>query len=89
MIGKLTLAQLCSYVEHSLAFAKDHVPWIIKKVNSIPMHCGVAYESVLGHVIRVCVNTFMICHMTGKLQDVYSVFQSHTSSLMFFVEIHH
>ncbi len=32
--------------------------WIIKKVNKIPMHCGVAYKSVCslarGHVIRVC-----------------------------------
>ncbi len=31
---------------------------MIKKVNSIPTHCGVAYESVCslarGHVIRVC-----------------------------------
>ncbi len=31
--------------------------WIIKKVNRIPTHCGVAYESVCllvrGHVIRV------------------------------------
>ncbi len=32
--------------------------WIIKNVNRIPTHCGVAHESVhslaRGHVIRVC-----------------------------------
>ncbi len=37
--------------------SKGHVTWIIKKVNRIPMHCGVAYESVCsfarGHVVRV------------------------------------
>ncbi len=38
--------------------SKDHMTWIITKVNRIPTHCGVAYERVCslarGHVIRVC-----------------------------------
>ncbi len=38
--------------------SKGHVTRIIKKVNRIPTHCGVAYESVRslarGHMIRVC-----------------------------------
>ncbi len=38
-----------------------HEIWIIKKVNRIPTHCVVAYESVCplarGHVIRVCHST--------------------------------
>ncbi len=37
--------------------SKGHVTCIIKKVNKITPHCGVAYESVCslarGHVIRV------------------------------------
>ncbi len=37
--------------------SKGHVTWIIKKVNKIPTHCGVAYDSVRSlardHVIRV------------------------------------
>ncbi len=51
-----TLPSICyrTYIHTS----KDHVTWIIKKVNRIPTHCGVAYESVRllarGHVIRVC-----------------------------------
>ncbi len=36
---------------------------IIKKVNRIPTHCGVAYESVhslaIGHVIRVWYKWFL------------------------------
>ncbi len=36
--------------------------WIIKKVNRIPTHCGVAYESVRSlardHMIRVCYYCF-------------------------------
>ncbi len=36
--------------------------WIIKKVNRIPMHCGVTYESVCslarGHMIR-CVPSYV------------------------------
>ncbi len=27
--------------------------WIIKKVNSISTHCGVAYESVSTHLLEV------------------------------------
>ncbi len=38
---------------------KGHVTLIMRKVNRIPMHCGVAYESVCslasGHLIRVCI----------------------------------
>ncbi len=38
--------------------SKDHLTWIIWKVNRMPTHCGVAYERVCslagGHVIRVC-----------------------------------
>ncbi len=38
--------------------------WIIKKVNRIPTHCGVAYESVhshsRGHVIRVCQDPYVL-----------------------------
>ncbi len=51
---------LHSSIDHRNYFQTSncHVTWIIKKVNSIPMHCGVAYESVhslaRGHVIRVC-----------------------------------
>ncbi len=35
--------------------SKGHMTWIINKVNRIPTHCGVAYESVRslarGHLI--------------------------------------
>ncbi len=38
--------------------SKGHVTWVILKVNRIPSHCNVAYESVCsfarGYVIRVC-----------------------------------
>ncbi len=50
-----TLPSIC----HRTYFhtSKGHVTWIIKKVNRIPTHCGVANESVhslaRGHVIRV------------------------------------
>ncbi len=59
--------------------SKGHVTWIIKKVNRIPTHCGVAYESVCslarGHMIRVCqecstnicdYNYDFLCHFTIK-----------------------
>ncbi len=50
-----TLPSIC----HRTYFhtSKGHVTWIIKNVNRIPTHCGVAYESVgllaRGHVIRI------------------------------------
>ncbi len=60
-----TLAQSCSSVEPTLALichcnyfqtSKDHMIWIINKVNRMPTHFGVACESVRllarGHMIR-------------------------------------
>ncbi len=50
-----------SSLDHRTYFqtSKGHVTWIIWKVNRIPMHCGVVYESVhllaRGHVIRMYV----------------------------------
>ncbi len=73
-----TLPSIC----HRTYFhtSKGHVTWIIKKVNIIPMHCGVACESVCslarGHVIRVCrhlvknisaVDMYFYCHSALKL----------------------
>ncbi len=52
-----TLPSIChlTYIHTS----KGHMTGIIKKVNRIPTHCGVANESVRslarGHVIRVCI----------------------------------
>ncbi len=46
-------------IDHQNYFqtSKGHVTWIIWKVNSIPMHCDVAYECVhslaRGHEIRL------------------------------------
>ncbi len=46
--------------------------WIIKKVNRIPTHCGVAYESVRslarGPVIRVC-KTTSVCVLCGNMTE--------------------
>ncbi len=48
-----------SSIDHRTYFqtSKGHVTWIIWKVNSIPTHCGLAYESIhslaRGHMIRV------------------------------------
>ncbi len=48
-----------SSIDHRNEFqiSKGHVTWIKEKVNRIPTHCGVTYESVhslaRGHVIRV------------------------------------
>ncbi len=39
-----TLASICH--QTYLRTSKSHVTKIIKKVNKIPIHCGVAYESV-------------------------------------------
>ncbi len=57
---------------YSFQTSKGHVTWIIKKVNTIPMHCGVAYESLLslarGHVIRVSkyVNNLQVKQFLGN-----------------------
>ncbi len=80
----ITLAQSSSCVEPSLAFAtgptmyfhtsKGHMTWIIKKVNSIHTHCGVAYESlnsfVRGHMIRVC---DLMCKASIKMNNPYDI----------------
>ncbi len=51
-----TLPSICH--QTYFHYSKGHVTWIIKKVNKIPTHCVVVYESVCslvwGHVIRVC-----------------------------------
>ncbi len=50
-----TLPSIC----HRTYFhtSRGHMTWIIKNVNRIPTHCGVAYESICslarGHVIGV------------------------------------
>ncbi len=53
-----TLPSICHWTYFHTS--KGHVTWIIKKVNRIPTHCGVANESVCslarGHVIRVWYN---------------------------------
>ncbi len=71
-----TLAWLHICSEPSLAFATgptsthQRVTWIIKEVNRIPTHCGVAYVSVCllarGHVIRVWQADTLICHTTMR-----------------------
>ncbi len=54
--------ELLPSICHRIYFhtSKGHMTWIIKKVNRIPTHCGVAYESVhslaRGHMIHVCYN---------------------------------
>ncbi len=49
------LPSICHWIYFHTS--KGHIAWIIKKVNRIPTHCGVAYESVRslarGHMIRV------------------------------------
>ncbi len=58
--------------------SKDHVTWIIKKVNRISTHCDVAYENVRslgrGCVIRVWFELFCEWewkHMPGNSKFVY------------------
>ncbi len=62
-----TLLSICHWTYFHTS--KGHVIWIIKKVNRIPTHCGVAYESVhslsRGHVIRVCGNFILSAFHTN------------------------
>ncbi len=55
-----TFLRICHWTYFHIS--KGHVTWNIKKVNRIPTHCGVAYESVhslaRSHVIEVCVWTW-------------------------------
>ncbi len=62
-----TLPSICHWTYFHTS--KCHVTWIIKKVNRIPSHCDVIYESVhslaRGHVIRV-----WWLHCNGKIHWV-------------------
>ncbi len=46
--------------------------WSIKKVNRIPTHCGVVYESVRslarGHIVRVCIMAVYLEYPCGGLR---------------------
>ncbi len=65
MFLRWTLPSIC----HSNYFqiSKDHVTCIIWKVRRMPMHCGVAFESVRllagGHMIRVWGNPDCLSHV--------------------------
>ncbi len=77
-----TLARLCSCIEHYIYLAlatgptfyfhisKGHVTWIIKKVNRISTHCGVANESVSAHLLEV---TWLECGPAGLWWSLYSL----------------
>ncbi len=65
MFAACILPSICHWTYFHTS--KDHMTWIIKKVNRIPTHCGVAYESVCllarGHVIGV-----WFCYIDSLLQ---------------------
>ncbi len=44
--------------------------WIIKKVNRIPMHCGVAYESVCSIAIGQAKGNLHVQHKVKKLEKL-------------------
>ncbi len=79
-----TLPRIC----HRTYFhtSKSHVTWIIKKVNRIPTHCGVAYESVhslaRGHMIRVPQN------ITSPIHWKYMNWNCHLHMSLTIWEIH-
>ncbi len=70
-----TLPSIC----HRTYFhtSNGHVTWIIKKINRIPMHCRVAYESVhsldRGHVIRVCYYSHTFSLIIYTFSIIYTV----------------
>ncbi len=55
--------------------SKGHVTWIIKKVNRIPTHCGVAYESVRslarGHMIKVWMASYQCLKIPFQTERIY------------------
>ncbi len=54
----------CMHYWNYFETLKSHVTWIISKVNSIPTHCSVAYESVLS--LAQCVRLW--CRMLRRYQ---------------------
>ncbi len=59
--------------------------WIIKNVNRIAMHCGVAYESVcsfaISHVIRVWFKAWKVQSEWTTLVGLYVVCVMHHNTV--------
>ncbi len=60
--------------------SKDHLTWIISKVNSIPTHCSVSYESVLSLAQRWRLRCRMLRRYQKRSKKCISTLNFETSS---------